>query len=225
MAFTYGDIMFDPLLKYIKVEAGVLEITCQEIYDACKLFEAEPHRLDDGLVCVAEGKKSLGGGRFVGMTLELVNDWRLHFGDYVGPDFISKNVTGGNLIATNQYDDRPVAGSTFTLVTIAQDTSASFVETLTSGLTTSESDKLDDVHGTTIDITVMRKIMTNRITTDPNTGILRVFDDDDTTILYQGNIWEDVTALQIYRGQGIEHRGKLGTVTNVFAPEFAEEFD
>ena len=59
------------------------------------------------------------------------------------------------------------------------------------------------------DTTNLRKLMTNRFETDPVTGTLTVYDDDDTTILYQGNIWENVLATQIYRGRGSERRDKL----------------
>ncbi len=59
------------------------------------------------------------------------------------------------------------------------------------------------------DTTNLRKLMTNRFETDPVTGTLTVYDDDDTTVLYQGNIWENVLATQIYRGRGSERRDKL----------------
>ncbi|MDJ0952485.1 MAG: hypothetical protein QNJ81_02280 [Acidimicrobiia bacterium] len=59
------------------------------------------------------------------------------------------------------------------------------------------------------DTTRLRKLSVNRLETDPTTGIITVYDDDDTTILYQGNIWENVLANQIYRGRGLERRDRL----------------
>ena len=56
---------------------------------------------------------------------------------------------------------------------------------------------------------IMAKIMRNRMETDPATGIMTVYDDDDTTVLLTGNIYEDVLAAQLYRGRGIERRNKL----------------
>lgn len=58
-------------------------------------------------------------------------------------------------------------------------------------------------------IDIIRKLLTNRMETNPSTGVLTVYDDDDTTVLYTGNIYEDVAAGQLYRGQGMERRNKL----------------
>lgn len=200
--YAYGDIHFHIQNKNIHVVDGVSEITCQEIYDACRLFEAEVSRTAYETVCVASGKESLGGGKQVGLTLTLINDWRLHFGDYAGPDIIVKTVSGGNLLAQNQYQNVPVAPSTFTTVVIAQDTSASTVEVPTSGLTASESAQLAE-------IIVLKKLMRNKMITDPNTGVITVFDDDGTSVLLQANIYEDAAAATAYRGRGMERRERL----------------
>jgi len=57
--------------------------------------------------------------------------------------------------------------------------------------------------------TTTRKILTNRTHTDPGTGRIEIYDDDDTTILLQGDLFEDVAATQPYRGQGADRRGKV----------------
>ena len=56
---------------------------------------------------------------------------------------------------------------------------------------------------------VLRKLMQNRMETNPTTGVMTIYDDDDTTVLLQGNIYEDVLATQIYRGRGMERRNRL----------------
>jgi hypothetical protein len=38
---------------------------------------------------------------------------------------------------------------------------------------------------------------------------LTVYDDDDTTILVQGDLYENVSGSQQYRGQGAERRDRL----------------
>lgn len=80
------------------------------------------------------------------------------------------------------------------------------VETGVSGLTSSESSKLDGIDTT---LTVLRKLQMNKLITDPATGILTIYDDDDTSVLYSGNIYEDALAAQLYRGQGLERRNRL----------------
>lgn len=53
------------------------------------------------------------------------------------------------------------------------------------------------------------KLMRNRMETDQNTGTVRVYDDDDTTVLLEGNIWEDVAASIVYRERGIQRRDRM----------------
>ena len=72
----------------------------------------------------------------------------------------------------------------------------------TSGLTPEESAQLGQID-------VLRKLMQNRMETNPVTGVLTIYDDDDVSIFLQGNIYEDVLATQIYRGRGLERRDRL----------------
>jgi len=53
------------------------------------------------------------------------------------------------------------------------------------------------------------KILRNKQITDPATGVMTVYDDDGTTPLYTGNVYEDTLAATLYRGQGIDRRENL----------------
>ena len=75
------------------------------------------------------------------------------------------------------------------------------------------------------DIVLLRKLMQNRMETDPTTGLMVIYDDDGTSILLQGTIYEDVLATQLYRGRGIERRNKLEIRGRLFASAFSAEFD
>lgn len=59
------------------------------------------------------------------------------------------------------------------------------------------------------DLQTTRKLAQNRTHTDPNTGIMTVFDDNDVDVFKQGDLFEDVAATQPYRGQGAERRNRL----------------
>lgn len=72
-------------------------------------------------------------------------------------------------------------------------------ESGTSGLTPEESTDLETI----------RKTMVNRQVTDPVTGKLTVYDDDDTAVYAEADIYEDAAATQPYRGQGVERRDRL----------------
>jgi hypothetical protein len=49
----------------------------------------------------------------------------------------------------------------------------------------------------------------NRVETDPNTGRMRVYNDQDTAVLFETDIWEDVNGTIRYRGDGINRKDKL----------------
>jgi len=62
---------------------------------------------------------------------------------------------------------------------------------------------------TDLRLTLINKILQNKLTTDPDTGVITVFDDDGTTTLLTGTLHEDVDETQVYRGRGAEVRGRL----------------
>ena len=77
--------------------------------------------------------------------------------------------------------------------------SAGLLVTDTSGLTASESAELE----------LILKLFRNRRETDPITGQHRVFDDDDTTILVEGDLFEDVAGTTPYQGNGADRTDRL----------------
>jgi hypothetical protein len=58
-------------------------------------------------------------------------------------------------------------------------------------------------------VTLIEKIQRNRLETDPDTGVLTIYDDDSVTPLVTANIFEDVAASQAYQGQGVQRRDRL----------------
>lgn len=81
------------------------------------------------------------------------------------------------------------------------------VETGVSGLTGPESAQLMGIPSATI--TRTEKLLRNKMITDPATGVLTIYDDDGTTPLVSGDIFEDAAGSQPYRGQGAERRERL----------------
>jgi hypothetical protein len=72
--------------------------------------------------------------------------------------------------------------------------------------------------GATADITdstinalnaAISKVLRNKTITDPVTGVMTVYDDDDVTILFQGNVYEDHLGVTAYKGAGAERRDRL----------------
>lgn len=56
---------------------------------------------------------------------------------------------------------------------------------------------------------VVEKLLRNKTVTDPVTGVMTVYDDDNATPLLVAQLYEDATELQTYRGQGAEVRDRL----------------
>lgn len=61
----------------------------------------------------------------------------------------------------------------------------------------------------TVAVDFVQKLLRNRRETDPVTGVQRIFDDDDTTILVQGDLWEDIAGTQGYQGSGADRADRL----------------
>jgi hypothetical protein len=53
------------------------------------------------------------------------------------------------------------------------------------------------------------QILRNRTVTDPATGAVRVYDDDDTTLLLEADLWQDAAGTTPYSGNGAERRDRL----------------
>jgi hypothetical protein len=137
-------IVFDKNNKLIIVEAPDVEVTVQEIVDAVRDWQDELINMEVEEIIQASGKESLGGGVQVGITLELINDWRLSFEDRGGPSWDICTVAGGNLVATNAYNDEPIFPSAYVNTVIAQSTSASLISASGASLTVADIPEIVD---------------------------------------------------------------------------------
>lgn len=73
----------------------------------------------------AFGKQDLGGGVKVGITVVLLNGWRVMFAARPGLDTVSVSITGGNFVG--EAGANPVAPSLYTQVTTTQSSSATII--------------------------------------------------------------------------------------------------
>lgn len=60
--------------KVILIESPTTEVTIQELIDAIRDYEDSQFAMDIPKLADASGKQDLGGGSFVGITLELLDD-------------------------------------------------------------------------------------------------------------------------------------------------------
>lgn len=124
------------------------------------------------------------------------------------------NIIGGN---TNIAD---VVVKNQVGVNTANSAGLIVVETGVSGLTPTESAQLDDIAaGTTANgvllnavvaaVDFVTKILRNRRETNPVDGKQRIYDDDSTTVLLEGDLFEDVAGTQPYQGQGADRADRM----------------
>jgi hypothetical protein len=55
---------------------------------------------------------------------------------------------------------------------------------------------------------LLEKIARNKMVTDPVAGTITIYDNDDS-VLISGDLWEDASGTQQYRGQGAERRERM----------------
>ncbi len=120
-------ITFNPYTKTVLIEAPQTEITVQDLQRAIREWEASSEGIDNDIICNATGKDSLGGNRYTGITLTLINNWRVKFEDRPGPETVQCKITDGNLVAINDYGNTPIMPSTYTQVMIYQSTAPALI--------------------------------------------------------------------------------------------------
>ncbi len=70
-------ITFDKTLKHILVGVADTTTTIQELADAIRTYEALINNMDIPSLMDAVGKADLGGGNFTGITLTLLDGWKI----------------------------------------------------------------------------------------------------------------------------------------------------
>jgi hypothetical protein len=118
--------------RLIQVDKPQVEVTIQDLLNQIRDYEEMLINLDYGHIANAYGKQPLGGGSYVGITLELINNWRIAFeardGIEEGGGTILCTISGGNLVAINDYDNNPIYPTAFTQVVIAQSSSPTIIQ-------------------------------------------------------------------------------------------------
>lgn len=121
------------------------------------------------------------GGIAFDRQFEIINEYTVTFEEFVDP--YSVNLTGSN----NNVQD----------VTNLNNVS---VRSANSAGRTVVSDA---------DLAVVLKVLLNKMVTDPDAGTITIYDDDDTSPLFSGPLFEDAAGTTGYRGEGADHRGKM----------------
>lgn len=112
--------------KHIFVPQPATEVTVQEIYDQAQEWLDDPENLREVTFVDAAGQFALGGGEFTATSVRLLDDWQLKFEDRLSDTVCL--VLGGNLLATNSFDNNPIANSANVFAQIRQSTAPAAIE-------------------------------------------------------------------------------------------------
>lgn len=128
-------LTFFPDQKIIEVDSPATLVSVQELVNAIAVKMAELLWMDDARIARWTGKDELQlAGEYTGITLTLLNGWRLKFADRAGPDWVQCFVVGGNILsrlsatATDPIGEKqnPIAPAAYVMVVIAQAASPTY---------------------------------------------------------------------------------------------------
>jgi len=188
-------ISFDYSTKLIEVADGQTTLDVQALIDAIREEEAGQTGITYSKIADASGKEDLGNSVYVGITVELLDSWQVHFEE--NGDYIAK-ISGGNLVGGIAGD--PVAYTSGVQVLLIQSAASTIVAvggssltteehsqlmSLSNGLTSTQNTKLTDVH----------KAHMNKRARESSTGVITIYDDDTTTPYKQFDSNSDVSVI------------------------------
>lgn len=188
-------ITFDPAAKRIVLDSA--GVSAAEIWSRWADWVTVS---DNGKYLPAmrqAGGDDLGGGLSIPPYIFLLNGWRVRPMESNHTLIITGNlfVDGGGVPVVQTLGSFNVSAQ-FTVPVQAQGISTSGGS---GGLTVGEAAMLERIE----------KFLRNKRVTDPVAGTQTVFDDDGTTVLGTGALFEDVAGAQPYRGQGAERAERL----------------
>lgn len=193
----------------VDAEVGDTIITAAEIYSRWKDWVGAGNSQYVEAFAESVGGNSLGGGAQLDSYVFLRNDlgWRIR------PDERDHTLTvDGNLFGASSVLPTFIATVGDFSVLVKQ-LSSSRAQLLAG--TGSPTDIADAVwaHSTAADLTakmtLASKVLRNKTITDPTTGVMTVYDDDGSSVLFTANIYEGSDTSQAYRGLAVNRRERL----------------
>lgn len=221
-------VTFDGPNKLMLINAGVTDIDVEvDLYSDWKEWVRVRDRAKYEMAMRTVGGDPTTGGRALGATFFLMNGWRIRTweGDH-------RLVVNGNLY-TDEGDPPfiPVIGP---YTTIIESNVSNLIDRLSGldnlalvpSLPTQEwtADRFGELDVqldsfevllastaslTDVQLDRLEALLRNRRETDPVTGRQRVYATNSTTVLFEGELYEDVAGTQPYRGQGAERADRL----------------
>jgi hypothetical protein len=192
-------ITFDGTAKTMTLSAGTTQLNVLDLYSRWKDWVAAGNAwAQQAFAPVGGDPIDVAAGTSIPLYAFLINGWR------VRPQEADHTlaVTGGVLLVDGGGDPfLDTTGDFVVRINYQQPVQAIVVGGIggSGGLTTDQAARLERIE----------KWLRNKRVTNPSSGKQIVYDDDGSTVLGQGDLFEDVAATQPYRGQGAERAERL----------------
>lgn len=174
-------IEFDYDNNLINITSPQDTLICQDLIDAIRTEEASERGITYQQIATSSGKEDLGGGVYVGLTINLISPWQVKFW---GGNYIAK-ISGGNLVGGILGD--PVAYSAGVQVLLVQSASSTIVVT-SDGLNAAQAALLQTAAD---ESTKSRKMQTNKAIISGDGLTVDIYDDDGMTKLHTFDVTAD----------------------------------
>ncbi len=119
-------LSFDKVNRVITILEPDTEITIQNLLNSIRQWEDELSSMDMPRIASCAGKEPLGGGVKVGLTLTLLDNWRLAFAPREGPNYTQCQVNGGNIVGS--HINGSIYPTAFTQIVVTASSSATLQE-------------------------------------------------------------------------------------------------
>lgn len=214
--YMVADLKFtvDTSRKFVVVNAGISAFDIKlDLYKGLKTWAQLEGNMGYESPIRGIGGDSLPDSQFAGDQYFMINGYRvvydpaqiqitgiLNSDDFATPWLYNQNIklsifpaTVSNLALSQATATNVITGDLSTIPTAAQNATAVRTE-LTAELA---------------NVVTSNKLLRNRTETNPVTGIMTVYDDDGTTVLFTANIWENVAGTTPYAGNAVNRRERM----------------
>jgi hypothetical protein len=201
-------LSFDHATSRISVTSPQVSLTCQDLINAIREEEASERGIAYDPIAEASGKADLGGGVSTAITVYLLDDWQVQW--YAGA--YTATIGGGNLVAAGGDAVAYVSGGPQVEITLS---AAATIVNGEGGTAPSASEVADAVwqHASATSlltkVDLAQAILRNKTITDPQSGIMTVYDTDGSTPLLTAALYQDAAGSTPYAGAGAERRELL----------------
>jgi len=150
------------------------------------------------------------GGFTLSRVVEIINGYTITFEDgQYAVNLVGANSNISDVTNVNQVSIRSQNSAGLITVTSGSGVTSQDKEDIITGVWDEAVSSHSTAGSTGLALAMIQAILKNKMTTDPSTGVMTIYDSDGVTPLLTAQLYENVAGTQAYRGQGAERREGL----------------